>query len=105
MTRTYRVVAGVPSGSEMIARERARQIAVEHFTPEHDAQHTSQTLVDAAEAYLVSAMGGDRVYALDYWPWESEGFKPTSPLRDLVKAGALIAAAIDKIRIEGDDDA
>ena len=31
------------------------------------------------------------------WPWEPEAWKPTYPVRDLVKAGALIAAEIDRL--------
>ena len=34
------------------------------------------------------------------WPWDKESFKPTTSLRDLVKAGALIAAAIDRLQNE-----
>jgi hypothetical protein len=32
------------------------------------------------------------------WPWEQESFKPTTDIHDLIKAGALIAAAIDRIQ-------
>lgn len=32
-----------------------------------------------------------------YWPWEEEWWKPKSPLHDLVYAGALIAAEIDRL--------
>lgn len=33
------------------------------------------------------------------WPWEAEAFKPTPDdrVRELVKAGALIAAEIDRL--------
>ena len=32
-----------------------------------------------------------------YWPWDEEWWKPKSPLQDLVHAGALIAAEIDRL--------
>lgn len=32
------------------------------------------------------------------WPWKPECFKPTGdPIRDLTKAGALVAAEIDRL--------
>ena len=34
------------------------------------------------------------------WPWEQESFKPTTDIRDLIKAGALIAAAIDRLQMK-----
>lgn len=32
-----------------------------------------------------------------YWPWSLNWFKPSSPRRDLVKAGALILTEIERI--------
>ena len=32
-----------------------------------------------------------------YWPWDREWWKPTTQRRDLVKAGALILAEIERI--------
>lgn len=76
-------------GIALIAEERSRQIGVEGYTPEHDAAHGHLQLASAACAY---ALGG----AGFWWPWDPEEFKPTGdPVRDLTKAGALIAAAID----------
>jgi hypothetical protein len=31
------------------------------------------------------------------WPWSQDWWKPTNPRRDLVKAGALIAAEIERL--------
>lgn len=33
----------------------------------------------------------------DLWPWEPEAWKPSTPLRDLAKAGALDAAEYDRL--------
>jgi hypothetical protein len=69
--------------------ERKRQIDVEGYTPEHDDKHDfPYSLEYAAAAYAV----GD----IALWPW-AKGFKKTEHRRDLVKAAALLLAAIDKI--------
>lgn len=38
-----------------------------------------------------------------YWPrrWSPDWYKPTNAIRDLVKAGALIAAEIDRLQRKG----
>jgi hypothetical protein len=90
------------TGVELIADERARQISVEGWTPEHDDKHDKEELTAAACCY---AMPPDVLAALSemlgrLWPWDVEWFKPTphNRVRDLVKAGALIAAEIDRLQ-------
>jgi hypothetical protein len=80
----------VESGVDLIAAERARQVSAEGWTAEHDDGHTHGELAAAAAAYAWP-------YAPALWPW-GDGFKPTSRERDLVRAGALIAAEIDRLR-------
>lgn len=99
------------SGVEMIAAERRRQIATEGWTQEHDAYHHSNgELAHAAAVYALTPdarlfSGSDRRCPV-FWPvrW---AFKPTPDdrVRELVKAGALIAAEIDRLLAEGNDDA
>lgn len=79
------------TGAEMIATERTRQIKVESYTIEHDAHHHPETLVRAAIAYLMAADGNPA----EWWPWDASAFKPGDRRRELIKAGALIAAALD----------
>ena len=93
----------IKSGAQQIAAERSRQVLVEHFTVEHDAAHTESELLAAAECYLIAAQckrGDDQLrrYALEHWPWEWDGWKPADKIRNLVKAGALIAAEIDRLQ-------
>jgi hypothetical protein len=89
------------NGVELIAAERERQVTEEGWTPEHDDQHKGGQLAEAAACYAVQASGGT-VTRYD-WPWESKWWKPGDPLRGLVKAGALIAAEIDRLqRREGE---
>lgn len=87
-------------GAKMIANERERQIAQEGWTAEHDEGHATGELIEAAECYLrtdhYSAEQSRRAAPVN-WPWESTAWKPTTRVRDLVKAGALIAAEIDRL--------
>lgn len=81
------------SGVELIAQERQRQIDVEGYRPEHDRHHCNGELVDAAACYLAPRL------ADKYWPWHRSYWKPSpdNRVRELVKAGALIAAEIDRL--------
>jgi hypothetical protein len=82
-------------GIDLIAAERMRQIEMEGWTPEHDDQHDASELVRAAIAYLTS----DIAESVDFfWPWEGHEFKRgPDRTRELVKAGGLIAAEIDRL--------
>lgn len=103
------------TGIEMIAAERQRQVEVEGWTAEHDAQHDRNELVDAAICYLYAAeatqhspnnvtfKGGYRVGegVPNDWPWAPQWWKPSDdPVRNLVKAGALLAAELDRMTAE-----
>lgn len=77
----------VVDGAALIAAERQRQIDVEGWTPEHDAQHDPWQLFRAGMAYRSRDVRG--------WPWERDGFKPRSEFRNLVRAGALFQASTE----------
>lgn len=84
---------------EEIAAERRRQIETEDFTASHDNMATRGQLAAAAACYAVAGIGhaaGDRVIE-KIWPWDKEWWKPTVTRRNLIKAGALIAAEIDRL--------
>lgn len=90
------------NGAERIAAERQRQIAGEGWTAEHDAKHVDGDLAKAAVVYALSAIyppdahGNPRWTISGWWPrgWT---FKTADPVRMLEKAGALIAAEIDRL--------
>jgi len=107
------------TGIEMIAEERQRQIDVEGYTAQHDSQHEVSEFLSAAKSYMDSSylsMTSEQIDNSTHWhetnepfywqhikdsfPWDKKYFKPTTPLRDLVKAGALIAAAIDRLQAQ-----
>ena len=86
------------TGVELIAAERERQVEVEGWTSGHDKAHRRGQLSDAAACYALAGKrkDGDPVR---YWPWDMHYWKPTPKdrVRELVKAGALIAAEIDRL--------
>lgn len=97
--------AEVPSGGGIarIAAERKRQVESEGWTPEHDDTHIDGELAEAAACYAAAALyhaqGWDPARVTDSlsYPWP-ESWKPsTDPIRNLEKAGALIAAEIDRL--------
>lgn len=96
-------------GAELIEKERSRQIMTEGFDDAHDDAHAPGEMESAAASYLMAAAMQAR-YPDDGLPpepppmWPTEWstniwWKPSKdPVRNLVKAGALIAAAIDRIK-------
>lgn len=99
------------SGVEMIAAERSRQMSAEGWTSEHDDAHEHGELAQAAACY---AWPPDRpVEVKRAWPWALHWWHPEAyhwpdlapseddctkaRIRVLVKAGALIAAEIDRL--------
>lgn len=83
-------------GAAQITIERFHQKLVKGYTPEHDAGHGIPDFIKAAQAYLLATVrGGSHPAALALWPWEPQGFKPRTAERNLVRAGALVAAALD----------
>lgn len=89
-----------PSGADLIAAERRRQIDEEGYAAYHDAAHETQELAVAAWCYLGAYVGPLLPDSTPPdWPWDGTDWKPTlgDPVRRLVKAGALIAAEIDRL--------
>jgi hypothetical protein len=94
---------GTPAtGAGLIVLERQRQIEAEGWTADHDAQHIGEELAFAAICYaLPQDYKTDGVHS--FWPWDQELWKPSPDdrIRELTKAGALIAAEIDRLRSGG----
>ena len=88
------------TGTELIAEERQRQVSAEGWTPEHDDTHQKGELIDAGLSYLLAAINTNNTVMQNpprEWPWERGCWKPSpDPVRNLVKAGALLAAEIDR---------
>lgn len=95
------------TGAELIAAERERQVRSEGWTSGHDATHKRGELAMAAACYLLHETGNVYFHPAGgmppmAWPWQSAWWKPKDRMRDLVKAGALIAAEIDRLRATQD---
>ena len=104
------------TGIEIITAERARQAAPkaeggESWSAKHDATHVCGELACAASCYAMAAHA--KIYAAKngrivdmakimpppQWPWAPEWWKMSNdPIRMLAKAGALIAAEIDRLQ-------
>lgn len=95
-----------------VLAERERQKAVEGWTPEHDDKHGDGELSCAAACY--AAGDPDLVSnGRQIWPWWDSNrtgrgpawlrawWKPADRRRDLVKAGALILAEIERLDRKG----
>lgn len=108
----------VADGAARIGAERQRQIEAEGWTPEHDDAHTLGELAAAGACYALlgtrwkdSTILGTPLVASVLWPWERQSWKPADypdppytadvhidrKQKDLVRAGALIAAEIDRL--------
>lgn len=91
-----------------VLAERYRQVTAEGWTPAHDDEHTGCSLAVAAACYALFAAADNsdsadawiqewRKTARCLWPYDKEWQKTTTPRRDLVKAGALILAEIERL--------
>lgn len=113
MTNSSDRIMAKTDGVERIRAERQRQIEQEGFTPEHDEDHMFGELSGAGATYaaLAAKQIGTTFYEAaaagpiptNLWRWPREWWKPSDdPIRNLEKAGALIAAEIDRLIAQGD---
>ena len=83
-----------------IIGERARQLTQEGYTPEHDDEHTEGQMALLAAAYALESRGLGYEWLAEQtrrvvksYGWD---FKPKDPIQDLVRAGALILAELER---------
>jgi hypothetical protein len=96
------------TGIELIAAERKRQIREEGFTAEHDKGQYQNQLSRLAACYAIPEnlrqyLDEKHGYAFSFlipYGWLGRWFKPdlNNRIRELEKAGALIAAEIDRLQ-------
>lgn len=87
----------IPAAVADLLSERRRQVA-KGWTPEHDDEHASGNIAEAAGCYAAYAYNHEKLDGTPtLWPWEGKFWKPDSPRRNLVKAGALILAEIERL--------
>lgn len=92
-----------------IAAERARQITKEGWSLAHDDEHDLGEMATAAALYALGST--DRATIASpiaphwrgetilnrLWPWSRDWWKPKDRRQDLVRAGALIVAEIERL--------
>lgn len=101
----------------LIGNERMRQVTKEGWTAAHDDQHAKGELLLAARCYFDNARllpvmqhvsrrlaDGSGRFVPRVWPWAAEWWKPTERDRDMVKAGALAWAEIDRMKRKSERD-
>lgn len=94
----------VGPGIDLIAEERRRQIKQENYPANWDYSVNGHgELCLAAAAYALNAASAQVEHPKAgeppvFWPWLPHNWKPKGPMRDLVRAGALIAAEIDRLK-------
>lgn len=85
------------NGIQLIMQERARQIQEEGWSAAHDDSHDTGELLRAGQCYF------DHYYRKPFktppldWPWAKGWWKPKDGIRNLIKAGALFKAEIDRL--------
>lgn len=90
-----------------ISKERQRQIEKEGYSQSHDDEHGDGSIADAAACYAATSdflfqpvavsEAGARI--TDVWPWHPDSNKKQnhSRKRQLVMAGAMILAELERI--------
>ena len=96
-------------GVDLIEKERNRQIDEEGWNYEHDDTYKDWELLKASICYLIDIICSNTFFPCgidprtllgNLWPWDPKWWKrtPDDQVKQLVKAGALIAAEIDRIK-------
>ena len=100
--------AAQPVAWHSVIAERQRQIESEGWTARHDDDHSDGSMALAAACYALNAATwaakGTAELHQSYadlspgarWPWKRKWWKPKSQRQDLVRAGALILAEIER---------
>lgn len=101
------MVPNKKTGVYLISEERKRQIEALGYTPKHDQRYCGQLSI-AASCYALPQTSRnihDGRHAPVDWPFSSKSWKPSpdNRIRELQKAGALIAAEIDRLKYSEKD--
>ncbi|WP_232446719.1 hypothetical protein [Burkholderia ubonensis] len=80
-----------------VLAERRRHVEQEGWTPAQDDKYRDHELSCAAGCYAMYTLAYPAGDPPPAWPWAAEWWKPTTHRRNLVKAGGLILAAIERL--------
>ena len=101
----------ISNATAAVVEERYRQLQVEEFSAKADDRYVEGELAKAAAAYaLVAALSEEQrenvsgnfslrnnSWLDEVWPWAHRWWKPKDRRADLVRAGALIIAEIERL--------
>lgn len=86
------------NGAQLIADERLAHVQRDGWTSSHDDAHIDHELLWAAQCYIIEVLDPGAAPHTGFWPenwvWQPE----EDAIHNLVKAGSLIAAEIDRIK-------
>lgn len=117
IARAEKAEAALTNAASDVLAERKRQVSVEGLSIEHDDEHDRGEIARAAAAYALAAsysdffrmknrvvdklheqyVDGGPTRLRHIWPWDWEWWKPKDRRHDLVRAGALILAEIERL--------
>jgi hypothetical protein len=86
----------VTAAARDVLAERARQVSEEGYTSEHDDGHPPYRLACAAGCYAMDTLAYPAGDPPPAWPWDWVWWKPRGMRSNLIKAGALILAEIER---------
>lgn len=91
-------LSSAPPALKDVIAERHRQVSVEGWTLEHDDGQKGAGMTSAAGCYLLFSDDYPNAgHPPPMWPWAPKWWKPKDYRRDLVRAGALVLAEIERI--------
>lgn len=96
--KKFKMFNNMKTGIEQIKEERVKQISKYNRNGFHDSAYVNGELVKAALAYL-SICVSDKFGGNLVWPWDTDSFKDEGYVENLKKAGALIAAELDRLNV------
>lgn len=112
---TQELFGGTPAplsaAHRSICDERIRQVVEERWNAESDDQHHTGAMAMAAACYALASVASvsdetEPGLLQRLWPWARRWWKPRSARENLVRAGALIVAEIERLdRLSGGDAA
>jgi hypothetical protein len=86
-----------PNAVLEIAVERRRHVEKEGYDAAHDDQHEHGELALAAACYAMDGVGLGNPRGATHWPWGADEFKSRDHRSNLIRAGALIVAEIERL--------
>jgi hypothetical protein len=92
--------SGLKDAEYQITEERTRQVSKKGYTQMSDDTYVLSQLLFAARCYAASEENRKSQDGIPvFWPWSADSWKPTPDdrVKELVKAGALFRAEIERL--------